>query len=66
MAQYKEYNIDIEYGRLKKIRSTGKGGPIPLELRGLYTSDSEAIKAIDAYQIANPKSKNNATAESNG
>lgn len=66
MAEYSGYSINLEYGRLKKIKSFGKGGPVPLELRGLFTSDAEAIKAIDAYLVANPRSiKQNVSAESN-
>lgn len=62
MAEYQGYSIAVEYGRMKKIKSIGKGA-IPEALRGLFTTDSEAIKAIDSYLASNPKGKQNGAAE---
>lgn len=62
MAEYGGYNIGTAYGRLKVIKSIGKGA-IPEALRGLFTNDSEAIKAIDSYLASHPKGKQNGTPE---
>lgn len=48
MAEYKGFNIegDGTYG-YKNIKSIGKGS-IPMELRGVWTSETYARRAIDS------------------
>lgn len=63
MAVYKDYNIVSAYGRFKEINSGGKGAT-PIMLKGLFTSDREAMKSIDMY-LASQKSKQNVKTEGN-
>ncbi len=47
MTEYNGYNIDIDgsYG-MRVIRTIGRGS-LPNELRGVWTSEGSARKAID-------------------
>lgn len=64
MASYEGYNIVNAYGRFKEINTGGKG-VVPMLLRGVFTTDREAIKAIDMY-LATNKGKQNVKTEGNG
>lgn len=58
MTEYRGYNIegDGTFG-MKIIKSIGRGA-LPLDLRGNFTSDGAARKAIDLVVIAKEKSDN--------
>lgn len=66
MSEYKGYDIVNAEGnncRLKRIKSIGKGS-IPTVLTGLYTSEADAMKAIDKHKssekvIINAKKQSN-------
>jgi hypothetical protein len=67
MAEYKGYDIvnaDGNNCRLKRIKSIGKGS-IPMVLTGLYTTEADAMKAIDK-QKSSDKVIRNAKKQSNG
>jgi len=65
VAEYKGFNVVTEQARFKMIKSIGKG-PLPMVLRGgLYTTATEAHKAIDAY-LTTTKGTDNGPAESIG
>lgn len=67
MSEYKGYeivNADGNNCRLKRIKSIGKGS-IPMALTGLYTTESDAIKAIDNHK-SGEKVIINAKKQSNG
>jgi hypothetical protein len=67
MSEYKGYeivNADANNCRLKRIKSIGKGS-IPMVLTGMYTTESDAMKAID-NQKSSEKVKINAKKQSNG
>jgi len=67
MAEYLGYDIvnaDGNNCRLKRIKSIGKGS-IPMVLTGLYTTESDAMKAID-NQKSSEKVIRNAKKQSNG
>ena len=61
MTEYKGYSLHVTKGNLKEIKAIGKGS-VSIPLRGLYTSDKEAYKAIDAE--LSKKGKTNAKASS--
>jgi len=67
MSEHRGYeivNADGNDCRLKRIKSIGKGS-IPMVLTGLYTSESDAMKAIDT-QKSTEKVQINAKKQSNG
>lgn len=69
MSEYMGYEIvkaDGNNVRMKRIKTIGKGS-IPTVLTGLFTSEKEAIKAIDNYkQFTADRIKENAKKQSNG
>jgi len=65
MIAHQGYVVYTDQGRFKKIKYEGKG-TVPDVLKGLYTTDSEAIKAIDRYVSTLPKGKQNVPSEGNG
>jgi hypothetical protein len=67
MSEYKGYeivNADGNNCRMKRIKSIGKGS-IPMVLTGMYTTEVDAMKAID-QQKATEKVKINGKKQSNG
>jgi hypothetical protein len=67
MSEYLGYeivNADGNNCRLKRIKSIGKGS-IPTVLTGLYTTEADAMKAID-NQKSSDKVIRNAKKQSNG
>lgn len=64
--EYKGYEV-VTAGNpnYKRIKSIGKGS-IPMVLTGLYTTESEATKAIDIQKSNEAASKPNAKKQSNG
>ena len=52
-TEYKGLLI-VSNGRLKQIKAKGKGS-VKKELRGLYTSELEAKKAIDKSEGSTPR-----------
>lgn len=69
MSEYMGYEIvkaDGNNVRMKRIKTIGKGS-IPTVLTGLFTSEKEAMKAIDNYkQFTADRIKENAKKQSNG
>ena len=69
MLEYMGYEIvkaDGNNVRMKRIKTIGKGS-IPTVLTGLFTSEKEAMKAIDNYkQFTADRIKENAKKQSNG
>ena len=51
--EYKGYKLVSGFGSMVEIKALGKG-TVSMELRGLYTSSLEAMKAVDAFE-AKPK-----------
>lgn len=49
MAEKKELLV-VPVGALKRVKYAG-GGELPKELQGLYTSDTEAHRAINRYLL---------------
>lgn len=67
MTEHKGYeivNADGNNSRFKRIKSIGKGS-IPTVLLGLYTTEVDAIKAIDLHK-SKEKVIINAKKQSNG
>jgi hypothetical protein len=67
MSEYKGYeivNADGNNCRLKRIKSIGKGS-IPMVLTGMYTTEADAMKAIDK-QKSSEKVVRNAKKQPNG
>ena len=63
---YKIVQAEGNNSRYKEIKPLSKGS-IPVVLLGLYTSNAEAIKAIDMQRSASAqKVKSNASKQSNG
>lgn len=67
MSEYQGYeivNADGNNCRLKRIKSIGKGS-IPMVLTGMYTTEADAMKAIDKHK-SSEKVVRNAKKQSNG
>jgi hypothetical protein len=67
MSEYKGYeilNAEGNNSRLKRIKSIGKGS-IPMVLTGMYTTEADAMKAIDNHK-SGEKVIINAKKQSNG
>lgn len=60
MAEKKELLV-VPVGALKRVKYAG-GGELPKELQGLYTSDTEALRAIERY-LTRRDGADNATTE---
>lgn len=59
--EYEGFLIEVAQGMMRKIKAKGKGSVVK-GLRGLYTTPTEAKKAIDLYLIT--KGKTNGKAKS--
>jgi hypothetical protein len=46
---------DPSWNTLYRVQNIKKGGSMPTVLTGLYTTQSEAMKAIDLYKTSSKK-----------
>lgn len=56
-TEYNGYSVvaDTSWNTLYRIKNLKKGGSMPVVLTGLYTTQSDAIKAIDLYKSSSKK-----------
>ena len=64
MNEYKGFLMspDSRFPQNIRLAKAGKGGSIPNELDSLYTSRTEAMRSIDAYEVKPKRGKSNAKA----
>ena len=56
--EYRGYKIQRTSMGMREVKAVGRGS-VHKSLRGLFTSDGEAIKLIDYYEDSKPKGKAN-------
>ena len=56
-TEHQGYKVvaDPAWNTLYRIQNTKKGGSMPTVLTGLYTTQTEAMKAIDLYKTSPKK-----------